>query len=132
MIAFGHLYVWRIVIMNIMLVSVTERTREVGIRKAMAQGDPRAVAISDRAVIFRCWRRGWSAARNRGGQGVTLAVGMPSVSSCGRVCGLIVAASVGVFFGVYPARRAQRSTPSWRCGLNIGIRFHIMLVEANS
>ncbi len=100
-----------IVIMNIMLVSVTERTREVGIRKAMgAKAFRCAAAVPDRS------RRSAS----RGGvigvllgigvaKGVTFAVGMPSVIKLWAVfAGLIVAASVGIFFGVYPARQARR------------------------
>jgi putative ABC transport system permease protein len=45
-------------------------------------------------------------------KGVTLAVGMPSVIKLWAVAaGLIVSASVGVFFGVYPAQRAAKLEP---------------------
>jgi putative ABC transport system permease protein len=45
-------------------------------------------------------------------KGVTLAVGMPSTVALWAVAaGLIVSASVGIFFGVYPARRAAMLDP---------------------
>jgi putative ABC transport system permease protein len=43
---------------------------------------------------------------------VTLAIGMPSAIKLWAVfAGLLVAASVGIFFGVYPARKAARLDP---------------------
>ncbi len=45
-------------------------------------------------------------------KGITFAIGMPSsVELWAVVVGLLVAGSVGVFFGVYPARRAARLDP---------------------
>ena len=104
-----------IVIMNIMLVSVTERTREVGIRKAM--GAKRADVLLQfliEAVILALIGGGVIGVLLGIGiaKGVTLAVGMPSVIKLWAVfAGLSVAASVGIFFGVYPARKAATLDP---------------------
>jgi putative ABC transport system permease protein len=103
-----------IVIMNIMLVSVTERTREVGIRKAM--GARRSDVLQQfliEAVILALAGGMVGVLLGIGvAKGVTFAVGMPSVIKLWAVfAGLIVAASVGVFFGVYPARRAATLDP---------------------
>jgi putative ABC transport system permease protein len=103
-----------IVIMNIMLVSVTERTREVGIRKAM--GARRADVLLQfliEAVILALAGGMIGVLLGIGvAKGVTIAVGMPSVIKLWAVAaGLTVAASVGVFFGVYPARRAAMLDP---------------------
>jgi putative ABC transport system permease protein len=103
-----------IVIMNIMLVSVTERTREVGVRKAMgARRSDVLLQFLIEAVILALIGGligvlfGIAVAK-----GVTFAVGMPSVIKLWAVvAGLLVAASVGIFFGVYPARRAAMLDP---------------------
>ncbi len=103
-----------IVIMNIMLVSVTERTREVGIRKAM--GAKRADVLMQfliEAVILAMLGGIIGVLLGIGvAKGVTWAIGMPSVIKLWAVAaGLLVAGSVGVFFGVYPARRAAMLDP---------------------
>jgi putative ABC transport system permease protein len=103
-----------IVIMNIMLVSVTERTREVGIRKAMgARRSDVLLQFLIEAVTLSLLGGVIGVLLGIGvAKGVTLAVGMPSVIKLWAVvAGLFVAASVGVFFGVYPARRAATLDP---------------------
>ena len=116
------LVVGGIVIMNIMLVSVTERTREIGIRKAMGarrqdvllqfliESGTMALVGGLLGVLF-----GIGVAK-----GVTRVIGMPSVIKLWAVAaGLLVSASVGIFFGVYPARRAAMLDPDCRaCDLN--------------
>jgi putative ABC transport system permease protein len=108
------LIVGGIVIMNIMLVSVTERTREIGIRKALG-ARPRDVMrqflieSSTMAMIGGLIGvlGGIAVAK-----GVTLAIGMPSAIKLWAIfAGLLVSASVGIFFGVYPARKAAKLDP---------------------
>jgi putative ABC transport system permease protein len=103
-----------IVIMNIMLVSVTERTREVGIRKAMgAKRKDVLLQFLIEAVILSLAGGMMGVLLGIGvAKGVTLVIGMPSVIKLWAVfAGLIVAASVGIFFGVYPARKAATLDP---------------------
>ena len=108
------LVVGGIVIMNIMLVSVTERTREIGLRKAMG---------ARRSDILRQFLIESSTISLIGGAaGVVLGVltakmvswlsPLPSAVQLWSVMGgLIVALSVGLFFGTYPASKAAKLDP---------------------
>jgi putative ABC transport system permease protein len=103
-----------IVIMNIMLVSVTERTREVGIRKAVGarRADVLLQFLIESVILSLVGGIVGVLLGIAVAKGVTLAVGMPSVIKLWAVfAGLIVSASVGIFFGVYPARRAATLDP---------------------
>lgn len=101
-------------IMNIMLVSVTERTREIGIRKAIgANSKDIMVQFIIEAVILSCI----------GGMiGITLGVGIAAIAVTIMKMSLIVSpfvivftwlfsASIGIFFGFYPSRKAAQLDP---------------------
>jgi putative ABC transport system permease protein len=108
------LVVGGIVIMNIMLVSVTERTREIGVRKALGarrsdilkqfliESSTIAVIGGAIGVLF-----GIIAAKL-----VSIISPLPAaVQPWSVLSGLIVALSVGLFFGTYPASKAARLDP---------------------
>lgn len=107
-------------IMNIMLVSVTERTREVGIRKAVGarRSDILMQFLLEAMVLSVVGGAlglcgGWVL-----GQGLALLISNLSGDSFTAVVNMQVAAGaivfsamIGIFFGVYPARRASRLDP---------------------
>jgi putative ABC transport system permease protein len=108
------LVVGGVVIMNIMLVSVTERTREIGVRKALG--------AKQRDVLMQFLIESASLALVGGAFGVlggimvgkiiTLVVGFPTAVPLWAIfLGLVLAGAVGIFFGVYPASKAARLDP---------------------
>ena len=101
-------------IMNIMLVSVTERTREIGIRKSLGAKtrDILVQFLTESAILSACG----------GIIGITIGVGL--VSILGMAFGIKVvikpgvvilavsfSAVVGIFFGLYPASKAAKADP---------------------
>jgi putative ABC transport system permease protein len=108
------LVVGGIVIMNIMLVSVTERTREIGVRKALgARRDDILLQFLIESVTMALVGGAMGVLLGASiAKVVTLAIGMPSaIKLWAVVAGVAVAAIVGIFFGVYPARRAAMLDP---------------------
>ena len=108
------LIVGGIVVMNIMLVSVTERTKEIGIRKAVGarQKDIRtqflieAVMVTAIGGVFGVLT-GFAVAWL-----IALLIGFPLLFSLGSaVLGVSVSSVVGVISGLWPAWRAARLDP---------------------
>jgi putative ABC transport system permease protein len=108
------LVVGGVVIMNIMLVSVTERTREIGVRKALG--------AKQRDVLLQFLIESASLALVGGALGVlggvlvgkliTIVVGFPTAVPVWAIfLGLFLATAVGIFFGVYPASKAAKLDP---------------------
>jgi putative ABC transport system permease protein len=108
------LVVGGIVIMNIMLVSVTERTREIGVRKALGakQSDVLLQFLIESATMSFVGG-GLGVLGGIGvGKLITLVIGFPtSVPIWSIFLGLFLAGGVGIFFGVYPASKAAKLDP---------------------
>jgi putative ABC transport system permease protein len=101
-------------IMNIMLVSVTERTREIGLRMAIgARSRDVLLQFLVEAVVLSLFGGGIGIAMGFAlAQGVTLWQGWPTaVSPNAVVVAFAFAAMTGIFFGFYPARKAAALDP---------------------
>ncbi len=113
-IAAVSLLVGGIGIMNIMLVSVTERTREIGIRKALG--------AKRRTILLQFLVEAVTLCLVGGSIGVAVGAGTAMALSHFRGWATVVSlnavivafafsAAIGVFFGMWPARRAARMDP---------------------
>jgi putative ABC transport system permease protein len=101
-------------IMNIMLVSVTERTREIGLRMAIgARGRDVLLQFLVEAVVLSVFGGSIGIALGLGmSQGVTAWMSWPTkVSPEAVAVAFVFAAVTGVFFGFYPARKAAALDP---------------------
>jgi putative ABC transport system permease protein len=101
-------------VMNIMLVSVSERTREIGLRKA--------VGARTRDVLRQFLLEAVALTVSGGAIGIALGIGVAvvvgrlspvpaAITGWSVALAFGVSVAVGVFFGVYPARKAARMQP---------------------
>ncbi|KUO70596.1 MAG: multidrug ABC transporter substrate-binding protein [Desulfosporosinus sp. BRH_c37] len=101
-------------IMNIMLVSVTERTREIGIRKAIgAKGSDILLQFLIEAVVLSALGGGIGIALGYGGSslaGKALTMNT-SISMASVFMAFGFSAGIGIIFGVFPARKAAAMDP---------------------
>jgi putative ABC transport system permease protein len=108
------LVVGGIVIMNIMLVSVTERTREIGVRKALGarRKDILLQFLIESATMSLVGGLIGVIAGVAVAKIITLIIAFPStVQIWSILVSLFVATAVGLFFGVYPAHKAAQLDP---------------------
>lgn len=107
-------------IMNIMLVSVTERTKEIGLRKALG--------ATDRDILTQFLLEAVILTASGGIVGIILGSGLSLIASVlitkfgglnwqftfpwnAAILGLVVSSLVGLVFGIYPARQASHKSP---------------------
>ncbi len=103
-----------IVIMNVMLVSVTERTKEIGIRRAVGATQNDVMRQFLMESVLQCMAGG----------GIGIAIGFgcaillreltsfpASVRTWVALLGLVLSSAIGLFFGIYPAMKAARLDP---------------------
>ena len=101
-------------IMNIMLVSVTERTREIGVRKALGATKGMILLQFLIEAVVLCILGGIIGILAGGGGAFALSkqMGLPtSISMSSVLLAFAFSAGVGVLFGVWPARRAAGLDP---------------------
>lgn len=102
-------------VMNIMLVTVTERTREIGLRKA--------VGAQNRDIVVQFLMEAMALSLIGGAIGVLIAAILVALIGAAMktlpitvqlssvVLATVISASVGIFFGIYPAQRAAKLNP---------------------
>ena len=101
-------------IMNIMLVSVTERTREIGIRLAIgAHGKEIMLQFLTESVVLSAFGGSLGIALGIGASKLmTHLNGWPTLVSTNAILiAFVFSAAVGIFFGFYPARKAAQLDP---------------------
>ena len=103
-----------IVIMNVMLVSVTQRTREIGVRRAVGATKPDILRQFLTESLVQCLIGG--AIGIAAGFGCALALrtltSFPaSVKTWVAILGLVLSTIIGLFFGIYPAKKAAALDP---------------------
>ncbi len=103
-----------VVIMNVMLVSVTERTKEIGIRRALGATQRDILRQFLTESVMQCLIGGVVGV----GAGFLFALALrtftsfpASVQTWVAILGVLLSSIIGLFFGIYPARRASRLDP---------------------
>lgn len=106
--------------MNIMLVSVTERTKEIGLRKS--------IGATNKDILTQFLIEAVVLTVIGGAVGIILGVGLAFIIGealtrfasiswpftfpwLGAILGIVVSASIGLVFGIYPARHASQKSP---------------------
>lgn len=101
-------------VMNIMLVSVTERTREIGLRKA--------IGATTKSIMIQFLTEAVIISLIGGMIGLIIGISVayivgatmkitPSITFLHMLLALIFSSSVGIFFGIYPAKKASNLNP---------------------
>ena len=101
-------------VMNIMLVSVTERTREIGIRKALGArtGSILTQFLSESAIITLIGGIIGITLGVLGAFGISALIGFtPEVKLTTVLGASMFSTAVGLFFGIYPAKKAAKLSP---------------------
>ena len=100
--------------MNIMLVSVTERTREIGIRKSLGArtGSIMLQFLSESAIITLVGGLIGIVIGTAGAFGICALIGFSAKVEIGTILGAtLFSSAVGIFFGIYPAKKAAKLSP---------------------
>jgi putative ABC transport system permease protein len=108
------LVVGGIVIMNIMLMVVSERTREIGLRKAIGarRADILWQVLTESITLSTCGGIAGIALGTAIGQAISAFTPLPArLEPWSVFLGIGITATVGLFFGLYPAARAARLDP---------------------
>jgi putative ABC transport system permease protein len=99
-------------VMNIMLVSVTERTREIGVRKAIGATKPMILTQFTLEAMTLCAVGGLIGVLAGSAIGYAIHFFFPAALSAVWICaGFVSSCGIGLVFGIYPAWKAANLNP---------------------